>query len=242
MIGKIKAFGLTIVALAAMSAFAASAAQAGSFDIGASPAVVKGHSETGQNHILSFKSTNGSPFNSICTTASFEGTTTGQVQVTDATVTPTYGIAEKAPTGCTLAGQAAQVRVNGCKYTITGEVSPANTGVVDVIGCTAATPYIQIKSALCELRIPMQNGLSHVVATNIGDGKQVTLNATVSGITVHQVGAACPDGNGHKSVTGGFTGNTLVTAFKPAGTTQVTVHEHQYLENKTGEQVALTST
>jgi hypothetical protein len=241
MIGKIKALGLACVAVAAMSAFAASAAQAGSFDIGTTPAVVTGHSEVNQTHVLSFKSTNGSPFNSICTTASFEGSTTGQV-VSETTVTPTYGSAEAAPTGCTLAGQAAQVRVNGCKYTITGAGQPANTGVVDVTGCTAATPYIQIKTALCELRIPEQNGLSHLVGTNLAGGKEVTLTATVANITVHQAGAACPDGNGHKSATGSFTGNTIVKAFKPNGTKQVTKHGHQYVENICGEQVTLVST
>jgi hypothetical protein len=238
---RIRILRLALIAVAATSALLSSGAQAGSLDIGASPAVYTGHSETGQTHVVTLKSTAGGNFNAICSTASAEGSIVGQV-VSESTVTPTYGTSETAPTGCTLAGQAAQVRANGCKFTFTGAGQPANTGLVDVTGCTAATPYIQNKSALCELRIPEQNGLSHIVGTNLAGGKEVTSTATVTNITIHQVGAACPDGNGHKSTNGSLTGNTIIKAFKPNGTAQVTRHGHQYTENKCAEQVTLVST
>jgi hypothetical protein len=240
---KTKTFGLTVVAVIAINALMGSVAQGGSFDIGASPAILTGHSEvgTGQIHVISVERTIGSQFNSNCDTASFEGVSTGQSNVSELTVTPTYGSNEVAPTGCTLFGQAAQVRVNGCKYTITGAGQAANTSLLDVVGCTAATPFIQIKSALCEIRIPEQNGLSHLVGSNLVSS-EVTLSTTVTGVTVHQIGAACPDGNGHKGTKGKITGNTIVKARIPISSTQVTKHGHQYVENKCGAQVSLVST
>jgi len=251
MTSKLKVYGAAIVAVVAANAFLASAAQAGSFDVGANPAVITGHSEpgAGQQHVLTLTRTDGTKFNAICPTASFEGISTGANPVSELTVTPTFGSAEAPPTGCTLFGQAAQVKVNGCKYTITGkylegegEVSPAKTAKVDIVGCTSVTPYIQIKSALCELRIPAQNGLSHLVSANLVGGKEVTLEVEVTKITIHQVGVACPDGNGHKSLNGSLTGNTIMSAFKPSTVPEVTKHGHQYKENKTGEQVTLVAT
>jgi hypothetical protein len=237
MIRKLKVLGLALVAIAAMSATVASAAQAGSFDVGAQPSVLTGQLETGQQLIDTLQATNGNQFNSICSTATFEGTVTGQ-GINEATVTPTYS-------GCKIFGLAAPIRMNGCKFTITGVAQPANTFLVDIVGCTVGFPYIQIQTAICQLRLPEQSGISHLVASNLqtaGQPHEITLSTTASGITVQQLGAGCPDGNLHHSKNFAFQSNMVLKAFKDLGSLQVTNHGHQYAQFTDGEQVGLTST
>jgi hypothetical protein len=240
MIGKIKALGLAFVAVTAMTAVAASAAQASSLDLGSTPAVLTGHSDPAaqgfQQHILQIPGKEGSaPFNSICDTASLEGSVAGPSPVTEGTVTATYS-------ACKLAGTAATVQMNGCKYTLTGAAQPATTFLVDVVGCTTGK-QIQIKTALCTVDIPVQNGLSHLVATNNQTNKHITAAATVTGITAVQTGAACPGGNGFHTNAASFTGNTTVTGFVDKGTEQVTEHGHQFAKVKhLSEEVTLVAT
>jgi hypothetical protein len=244
MTSKIKALSLALASIAAMSAIVASAAQAGSFDVGAQPAVVSGHAEQSQNHVFTLTRTaTGTPFTTICSTSWVEATTQGTQNVQEATATATYGgQCLYGPTGL-----AATVRLNGCKYTVTGAGSGANTATVDITGCTNANGItIQIAGAACQLRIPAQNGLSHVVGSEPNPTTTphtVTLNVAVSGITVHQSGPGCPDGDNHLGTNGYFQGNTILKATQHTGTEQVTEHGHQFLKNKlTGTQVNLTST
>lgn len=224
---------LVCTALAALSLLSASAAQAGSFDIGAQPAVIKGESETGQEHTLSVNKTAGGTAVAKCKAASFEGTSVGQ-GINEATITPTYG------PNCTAFGLTSQVLLNGCKFTITGSGHAANTTTIDIVGCTAGK-QIETKTAICTFHIPEQNSLSHVVGSNIG-GNEVTLSATLSTIKFQQTGAGCPDGNNHTSTQATISGNTIMKAFKHGGTQQVTKHSHQYAEGIAGEQVSLSST
>ena len=222
MIGKLKDLGLAFVAVAAMSAFSASTAQAGELDIGLQPASLFAHSESFQNHVFTLRSTNGSQFNTSCPTASLEGTTQGQ-KINEATVTATYG------PNCTAFGVAAQVLMNGCKYTLTGAGDPANSAAVDIVGCTFGK-QIEIKTAICTLDIPEQNSLWHVVGSNLS-ASEVTLRATIKSIQVRQTGAACPDGNNHVTILGGsFTGNSILRARADFGGSLVTNHSHQYTE------------
>jgi hypothetical protein len=186
MIGKIKALGLAFVAIAALGAMAASAAQAGELDIGAQPAVLTGHSDEQspgsgkfQEHIFTLTSKAGPKLSIKCNTASFEGTTTGQ-KITEATVTATCGIGKGSPTeaqGCTKAGMKTQVLLNGCKYTLTGVGQAANTFAIDIVGCTVGK-QIQIITSICTIDIGEQNGLSHVVAVN-DSAKEITLETTL---------------------------------------------------------------
>jgi hypothetical protein len=237
MISKIRALGLAFVAVTAMSAMAASAAHAGTAHIGTNPAALTAHSETGQQHILSI--TGAGIFNSVCDTATIQGQVgegSGTQTVHEATVTPTYS-------SCKLAGTNATVRTNGCQYTLTGAGEGANTFSVDVVKCTTGKS-IQIQTALCVVDVPAQNGLSHVVGTNLGGepNKEVTLNATVTGITAQQTGAACPGGNNATTNTASFSGATIAKAFVDGGDKTVTLHGHQYNEEILGEQVELIST
>jgi hypothetical protein len=230
---KIKILGLIIVAIVATNALAAAVAQGGSLDIGANPAVLKSTNEPGSPFIYTLASTGSSNFNVLCASTTFAGTTQGQ-NIQDVTVTPTFS-------GCVLYGQGATVLFNGCKFTFTGGAQAANTFLIDTVACTAGKS-IEIRSPLCTYHLPEQLGLSHAVGTNIGGGKEVTLSATVTSITVTQTGAACPDGNKHHSNRSSFTFNWIVKAFKDAGTTQITTHSHQYGESVSGEQVTLVST
>jgi hypothetical protein len=240
MIGKIKALGLAFVAITAMSAMASSAAQAGTLDIEKQPAVLTGVNEVGQQTTLNIQKTTGGSgvFSSHCEEATLEGTTQG-LQIHEAQVTAAY-------TKCKLFGLAATVTMHGCKYTLTGAGHLPNTSTVDIVGCTPGKS-ITIQSASCQVVIPEQNNLSHVVGDNVATGggvpHEVTLTATVTSITHTQFGV-CPDGNNHHSNNAEFTGNTWVKAYEDdkAGV-QVTKHGHQYTEFvHGGKQISLTST
>ena len=238
MIGKLKALGLALVAVAAASAFSASTAQAGELDIGWTPASVFAHSEFGQDHVFTLRTTTANVFTARCGTASLEGTTQGQ-KINEATVTATYtGFAGG---NCTAFGVNAQVLMNGCRYTLTGSGQFANTAVLDIVGCTSGK-QIEIKTAICTLDIPQQNNLWHVVGSNLSS-TEVTLSATVNGIQVRQTGAICPDGNNHVSSISSFTGNTILRARTDTGGFLVTKHSHQYTElNQTGINTTVAST
>jgi hypothetical protein len=219
-------FGSSLLVIAMIGLVASSSASAGSFDIEVNPAVLIAHSDEKagggfQQHILTVPDPDGA-FNVICDTAIAEGTTVG-ASLEEATLTPTL-------TGCRLSGTNAVAQMNGCKYTLTGADQPEDTFLLDITGCTAGK-QIQIKSALCTIDIPEQNGLSHVVAANVGgEGSEVTLSSTLSGITATQTGAACPGGNLAHTAGATSTANTVAEAFQDAGVKQATKHGHQYQE------------
>ena len=258
MTSKLKTLGLAVFAITALSAVMASAAQAGTLDFGANPAVFTGTTEIEEPKFNITKTGQANNFNSICQSATLEGTvhqvtggqTPAQQQVHDVTATPTYGTSQTTPTGCTLFGQAMHVKVNGCKFTLTGAGEAANTARVDIVGCTPGK-QIEVNSAVCQLLVPEQNGLSHVFGTEPAvttTPHTVTLDATVSGITFTQFGA-CPDGNNHHGTNGSFTAKTTIKAFvdDPAGGAQHTkfagqITEHQYQTVKEGSQTSITST
>ena len=242
MISKLKSLGLAFFAITAMSAVAASAAQAGSLDLGTSPANLHAHSEANQQHELILQKTGfqGQQLNRFpakCPTAALAGTTQGQI-VQEATVTATYspnGVAN-----CQAFGVMAQVLMNGCKYTVTGSGQPANTAVVDIVGCTAGK-QIEIKTAICSLDVPELNGLPHVTGGNL-TSQEVTVSAKVIDITVRQTGAACPDGNNHSGTNSEFVGNSIAKAYVDKENVQVTNHNHQYVETGKVTQTTLAST
>jgi hypothetical protein len=241
MIGKIKALGLAFVAVTALSAMAAPAVHAGVLDIAQSPAVVTAQNEVGQQTKLTISKQTGGVgnFNAECEEATLEGTLVGvgqnPAQLQEGTVRPTYA-------KCKLFGQAATVKTNGCLYTLTGELQPANTFLVDIVSCTPGLG-ITIQSAACQILIPAQNGLGHVVGTNqLNNPHTVTLDARVTSITHTQFGV-CPDGNNHHSNNASFQGNTILKAFADGGLgAQHTLHGHQFTTFAEGAQISVTST
>ena len=195
--------------------------QSTGFSVGATPAVLTGHNESGQQHIFNPISTKGSAERQYkCQTASFEGTT--QVsQVLETTITASYS-------GCSFVGLPMTVAMNGCRYTLTGEGHPVNTTTIDIVGCTPGQ-QITIQSSFCKILIPEQNGLSHVVSTNLNQNPHaVTLAWTVTNITHTEVGPGCVDFSGHHSANLSLTGNTLLKAYGDLGSEQVTQGGHQY--------------
>jgi len=248
MTGKIKTLGAMLVAFGALSALAVTAAQASKIDIGSQPAVLTGHSEpiigqeNFQEHSFQITSTSGAFKSQLkCNTASFEGTTQGQ-SIEEATITPTYGKGKgefSEVQGCTTSGIKSQIRMNGCKYTLTGSAQGAGTFLVDITGCTEGKQIEAIEAAGgCALKFPAQNGLSHVVAKAI-TAQEATLEMTLSGIKVQQAGGAlCPDGaTAHTGTNASLSGNTILKAFQDKETKQVTKHGHQYTEHVCGTQV-----
>jgi hypothetical protein len=121
MIRNLKALGLALVAVFAMSAVAASAAGAAEFHSASAGTALKG-TQVG-NHVF----TVGSGFGSIkCTTANFTGTATNKTEK-DQTITPEYK-------GCTDSfGRTADVNVGTAKYTFT-PAAPTTPAVVHVTG------------------------------------------------------------------------------------------------------------
>lgn len=245
MIGKIKTLVLSLVAVAALAAVGASAAQAGELVIGAQPAVLTAHNEVNQQHVFVLEDAKKNSYPIECTTGRFEGTTTGQT-INEWTVTPTYGTGKGNPAelqGCKFGGVKTQVLMNGCKYTFTGAGQAANTFLLDIVGCTAGK-QIEIRTPLanCTIDISEQNGLPHATAKQLS-AQEVTLETlvNVTRLTTTQTGAGCPDGDKFKAANTSFVGNTIVTAYTDSGMKQETLHQHQYTEFLCGPQVTLQS-
>lgn len=198
MIRKLKMLGLSLVALVAMSAIGASAAQAaaGELDIGAAPATLTGQQTTA----LKFKMT-ASGLTTQCSTEKLHGTTAA-TSVSEATVT-------LETSGCTLGGTAATLDKNGCKYTLTGGVA-ANTAQVDYVGCATGKHYT-ITQGSCEITIKEQGPLSHIVFSN-PTGQDVNANFTIQGIHYEGEGG-CGTGVIGTHTDGDLTGEMTINAF-----------------------------
>jgi len=246
---RIKTINLIFAAAAALAAFAAPQAQASSFDLGVSPAVVTGASEAGQEQLFSLQNTAKTvTANTKCQVGTLEGTTEGQT-TEEITVTPTYGTGKGESSeaqGCTTGGIKSQVIMNGCKYTITGAGQVEKTAIVDIVGCTSGK-QIEINASLggCSLKIPEQNGRPHIVFTVVSlIPLHIIAHFTLFGLKATQSGgAACPDGavpETSENLT--YSGTFTIKLFKDRGTAQVTRHKHQYTEHLCGEQVNIQAT
>jgi hypothetical protein len=238
MIRKSKALGLALIAVAALGGIAASVAQAGKFDVGATPAVITASTEINQEAVFTISGESGSA-SAKCQSSTLEGTAQGTT-IEEATLTPTFGIGKgnsEEVQGCTLLGLKAQVLTNGCKFTVTGAGQAERTFLVDIVGCTEGK-QIEIRGIACTVKIAQQNSLSHIVGTNLAGEKEVTLAMTLGGIVITQTGAACTPGSGPVALTA----NYIAKAFKDLGSELITLHSHQYNRFKCGEQVKLVST
>ncbi len=245
MIRNIKALGLAIVAVGAMSMAVAASVQAAELHATTQGSAVLTGQQT-QQHV--FQTQAGTV---TCGTANFEGTVASQgTQVTaqEATITPTYS-------GCEAFGLNATVQMNGCKYTITGKAN-TNTGAttaltsyVDVSGCTSGKQIVvNAAGGLCTATIPEQHNLSHLVYKDEGtpgtSTEDVGVDVTVSGITYELHGLFCPGGGAtglrHD---GTYHGKATFKAFVDSpGQQQVTEHGHQFNKPNEGAQVGLRAT
>ncbi len=251
MIRKIKGFAAVLVAAMALGAMSVSVAQAGEihFTTGAHTVFF------GEQHVqnLQFKLT-ASNNSTSCTQALFEGThagTAGAQQSTtqDITLTGTY-------TGCTCFGVACQVKMNGCKYTLTGENQPALTFKVDIRHCTqtdgkaatdptgsGVTKSIELVSLIGTLTTPEQATIGgHITFANVGTGQTQDLTGQ---ITLQGIGYECHGSIPACAATtltsdGDITGQITLIGRLFTGTELKTHNGHQYLSyKKSGEQKGL---
>jgi hypothetical protein len=241
MIRNIKALGLAFLALAAVGALSASAAQA---DVLGWPvhittekdkAVITAQTTAGTNHTLTIGAT------SIpCKNATLEGTVSQGTHNTQLTATRIEATATYSE--CTgFGGIAVTVQMHGCKYTITATQTKL-TALFGITGCTKEK-QITIKSSACTVFIGNQEAdLSHITLTN--DAKSETTehhiqdHVTVSGIkytTNKQF--LCP-----QAATLEYKGTTTIKAYEDAGTEEVLLHEHKYIKHLCGKEVGILAT
>jgi hypothetical protein len=217
MIRKFKGVTLAFVAILAMSAFVASAAQAITITSSSYPQTVTGSASGIGEH---FKTEAGSV---ECKESSYHGVLNEASSVLE--VTPTY-------TGCTafFGFAAATIHHNGCKYQFTGTehdpISAIFTAHV-AVKCPAGKA-IEITAGTCRATVgEAGNGsLTTVDITNMHTASppDITVKPTVKGITynVTQDGFGCPfSGTGHRS-TGEYTSSGYITVTAPGGLTVIT--------------------
>lgn len=197
---KLKALGLALVAVFAMSAVAASAASAVEFHGGAEPTKINATGVGNQT-----LSANG--VNVVCSTSSF---TSGNVAQTTSsiTITPTYS-------NCKVAGLfTAHVNFTSCDYTFNA------SGTVD-LGCTTEGDTVDITatffgSSVCTIKISEGTFAEAATYDNVTEGgkKHVTVTANAKGITYAETGGECGIGSG---TNGTYTGNATVKGQNGAG-------------------------
>jgi hypothetical protein len=126
-----------------------------------------------------------------CTGATFKGGTVN-TSVSSVVVTPAY-------TGCTTAGSAAPVDINGCTYTLTGitEAFTNTNGVAEgedattSINCSG-TNSIKVTSSGCTISIGSQGNLKGVKYDNeSGTPDDVLMTVTIDNIAYTASGSLC---------------------------------------------------
>lgn len=229
MIRNLKALGLALVAVFAMSAIAASAAQAGHYTGGANPTILDGSATTNQV----FETESELPL--TCTTvAAGAGTEIPGGTATTITVNPVY-------TNCSsLVNNDTTVTMNGCDYTFTEPTTNggnADLGTIPVdLHCPAGHKievHIYTSSShatsFCTVTIFPWNEAEGEEATEQSVGtvsyenttsvspKVVHVTANISGLSYTEHGALCPDGNTVLKHNGVYRGSITVSGTSEAG-------------------------
>jgi hypothetical protein len=154
MLSKLKAGGLVLIALTAISAVGASAAQAGEFTANKYPATVTG-TQTAKHE---FKFQTG---NVVCAKATFDG----KLEAASETLTITADYKE-----CATPGGGVNVKMNSCDFLLhAGETLEMERvdGSLDV-QCNKEGDEIEFIEPAngCVIKVPPQNGLNTLVYTN----------------------------------------------------------------------------
>ena len=206
---KLKALGLALVAVFALSAMSAATASAELFHAGAHGTVVG--TNVGEEV---FTTTAGTV---KCKSATYTGTS--------ATNTPGSQTVKPVYKECTAFGFVNTVIDPGtCEYRFNTPVNTTST--VDIINCGANG--VVVTAFNCEVTIPNQTGLSHVVFSNVAGSspEHIQANVTISGITYIQHSKSFPGcneagTNGVKTSLhheGTYHGTNTIKAFNTAGT------------------------
>lgn len=200
---KLKAVGLALVAVFAMSAVMASGAQgaAGKFTASSYPAAFTG------TQVVAHKFAT-TPGNVTCSGAAFSGEQAAATE--NLTVKAVYS-------GCLLGGLVeAKVNMKSCDYVfhagLTVTTNGPIAGTVDV-ECSTANDEIAVTNAAgCEILIPQQTGLSKVEYTNNTGTGDVTVNINVTGIKYTET-KPCIKGETETKVTtnGVYTGTATIS-------------------------------
>jgi len=208
MIRKTKVLGLACVAVLAMSALGASAAQAEvktTFDMGATSGTIEG-AQVGQQVFTTDAGT------VTCTTSTLSGSFTA-ASTTEQTATPTYG-------GCTAFGfVGATIAMNGCDYLFKGTTTkapePAETlATVDII--CPKEKEITVTAFTCVVHVEPQTNLEHIKFVNnkTKTPDDVDAEATLTKIKYTPT-SGCPGEftPGKTTEDGTFNGKATVKAF-----------------------------
>jgi hypothetical protein len=201
MIRRIKHLGVVLSALLAMSAVAASAAQAGEFTAEKFPATVTGM-QLGEHH---FKFKMGAV---NCNLASFHGELAGFAN--QLTLSAAYG-------QCTTGGGAAvNVNMTSCHYRLNaGETVVEDTveGSLDV-ACTEAGDGIDfvVPETGCVVKVQPQIGLEALTYTDHTMDKDFDVDIAIQGLAYKQ-NANCGGGEGAFG-NGEYTGESTITGEK----------------------------
>jgi hypothetical protein len=254
MTSKLKALVLALLAFAAIGALGASAAYAGVGELhvtGTNDEPADITSPFNENHVFTLPGILfGTNVEVKCAKVGLEGTIQDQGSVGDNQTTAKEATITGLYTECETALGAAQVRMNGCKYTVTGG-SKELTANLDITGCTTGTA-IEVISAGCVVTIPEQSGveksgLGHITFKNEGKAKSeeedVTGNITVAGIqyTIENAGGCIIAPQQHSDAT--YKGASTLQAFRDTKETKLVTHEgHQFKQLVCGAQKGLFAT
>jgi hypothetical protein len=209
MIRNFKALGLAFVAIFALSALVASAAQAGEFMINPETAKIKASGGT-----QTFKTTSG---NVVCGEASGEATEFNANEVTGINIK--YN--NVGSTTCNGPfGTSPTIKTEGCHYKFKpGETEAGNpdmtTGTVELSSCTAGS--IVVSAPGCTIKVPNGQTFTGITYKNTTEQSpdDVDVTATVANIHYSHEGFLCGSGSAE---TGTYEGEITVRAFNSAGT------------------------
>ena len=232
---NLKALGLAMVAVFALSAVAASAAQAANhhLTVPTAPAIV-----TAEDTVNTVFSMTGGNRKIECATTKYEGTVS-ETTSTEVTVAGTYG-------GCTVKGGgeiSATVDVKHCALILTGETD-ANGDAKTHIECAEGNEIhitYSVFGSACTVAITPQTpegGVHYEQAEPVGQKKDVTVTFTIKGITYHEIGGGfCPASS--TTHDGTLNGTVTAKAYKDNGPTQAGTEKTTPTFNE-GEQQDLT--
>jgi len=207
---KLKAVGVVLAAVLAISAVGANAAQAGVFEADSYPAKITGQ----QTSQLLFTGVVGTW---KCKTVSVQGELTAESSQLN--LAPIYG-------ECSWAGVAATINMTGCTYNYTaGETIEKSSNKVEVsmdVKCPAGKLALLTLTNGCTIRIPEQTGLNTARAENTLAAEpkpavDLTLEVTKVTYTVEN-GSKCPNTPADGTYSNGaFSGGIQLTAETSGG-------------------------
>jgi hypothetical protein len=205
MIRRLKILGLTLVAALAIVSIAAGTASADIFTAETSTVNLSG-SQEGTDV---FK-VHGGQVN--CTSVTFSEPV-WPMPTSHITLTPTYS-------GCTFAGLAATVNMNGCVYEIWVNAGSSTEATASIGRCAGREITVTAPSKgtpKCILHIPGQLGLTSLSVTNIGAGatREITVSSNINNISYSQTKGTAETGNcatADKTTGGTYEGKATLTA------------------------------